>query len=216
MWLRELGRSSGTMGNRAKRLNVGLHCSRGWKCDMIHTFIYSQSAADDKTLLINNPLQSHRSQESASIFKQIPVFCVCVLWFCYKFHDGRDSQLFGGSKAALRRFGRCRSASASRRAGCCLSARWGTPGRHWEPAASALPEWHTRLSVGINVHPLRISEGHWPRIYGVFLSFFKSCAILISFVTPSASQLNKGLNEIHSSQRTRSKPLQLGSLWLLR
>lgn len=55
VWLRELGRSSGSLGNRVKRLNVGFDCCRGWKCDMVHTFIYSQSAADDKAPLRNNP-----------------------------------------------------------------------------------------------------------------------------------------------------------------
>lgn len=68
------------------------------------------------------------------------VLCVCV-------SCGSGASLTSGeipTVSALRRFGRCRSASASRRAGCCPSARWGTPGRHWEPAASASPEWHTR------------------------------------------------------------------------
>lgn len=54
------------------------------------------------------------------------------------FNVGGDSFL-NGLRTVLRRFGRCQSACASRRAGCCLSARWGTPDHRWELVASVSP-----------------------------------------------------------------------------
>lgn len=92
--------------------------------------------------------------------------------------------------AALRRFGRCRSASASRRGGCCPSTRWGTPGRHWEPAASASPEWRTRLRVWFNAQavnraiPLSVFfpiEDFWRTLAKNPLLFSKSRPILNFF-----------------------------------
>lgn len=96
---------------------------------------------------------------------------------------------FCGSGTRLHRFGRCQSASASRRAGCCLSAHWGTPGHHWEPEASASPGKIHKVRVWISMQTIKcaiFTQFCWNwglrGILGVKLQHVSnSCTILFSF-----------------------------------
>lgn len=67
--------------------------------------------------------------------------CVCMSPCSVCFLCSTASLMLSGMlSGVVHRFGRCQSASASHRAGCCRSAHWGMPGRHWVPEASASPE----------------------------------------------------------------------------
>lgn len=108
------------------------------------TLWYSQSVNSTQCSATNKLWWPSYARERRCVFAFLCSVCALGSDACLMLSE---SPFFSGLRTVLRRFGRCQSASASRRAGCCLSAHWGTPGRHWELEASTWPEENTRWGL---------------------------------------------------------------------